>query len=220
MKQLHPIAANPANAVLVVVDVQNAFTKEGGSNAAGGRVTAAQAQAAAAPIASIRGLVGKARQALVPVIYIQSVRTYSEPLITVFNFPKILARGSWDAQIVDGLSPQDGDFVVEKFCLDPFYKTDLDGVLNRLVSDPVRHQAIVTGGAITVCAYNAIMGFHLRDFWTIVATDAVYGSQSGMALAMEQFSSPLYPNIFLTRCDLVDFSATPKVGVTNLIPNT
>lgn len=66
MKELHPIVANSANAVLVVVDVQNAFTKEGGSNAAGGRVTAAQAQAAEAPHRLYKGARGKSLAGEIP----------------------------------------------------------------------------------------------------------------------------------------------------------
>lgn len=220
MKQLQAVEANPANAVLVVVDVQNAFAKAGGRNAGSGEVSEAQAEAAEAPIAAIRSLVDGAHAARVPVVYIQSVRTHQEPLITVFGFPKILEIGGWDAEIVSELTPREGDLVVQKFSLDAFFQTRLDEVLCGLVPDPTRHQAIVTGGAANVCAYNAVMGFHLRNYCTVVPTDALYGSAEGHAYAMGHFSGLVYPNIFLTRSDLVRFSREPEPGVRNLVPNT
>jgi ureidoacrylate peracid hydrolase len=220
VKDLHAIEANPANAVLVVVDVQNAFAKAGGLNAARGAVTEAQEQAALRPIAAIQKLVGQARATSVPIVYIQSVRTHNEPLITIFNFPRILAIGSWDAAIVDELTPREDEIVVQKFSLDPFFRTKLDKVLEGMVPEPTQHQAIVTGGAANVCAYNAVMGFHLRDYWTVVATDALYGSEPGREYALAHFSSPVYPNIVLTRSDLIRFSATPTRGVHNLVPNS
>ncbi|MBI4199476.1 MAG: cysteine hydrolase [Chloroflexi bacterium] len=221
MKEVHPIEANPANTLLVVVDVQNDFAKVGGlGGASSGPVTPAMAKAMAGKIAVIRGLVEKARATGVRVMYIQSVRTHEEPEFTIFNYPKILKLGSWGAEIVDELKPQEGEVVIQKFCHNPFYKTNIEEVLERLVPDPTKHQAIITGGGIHVCAYDTIMGFYFRNYWTVVPTDGVYGGEEGMRFAMAQFSMPVYPNIFLTRSDLVHFSRVPKVGVSNLVPNT
>lgn len=219
MKQPQAVEANPANAVLVVVDVQNAFARAGGRNAGNGEVTKEQEAAAEGPIAAMRTLVDGAHEAGVPVVYIQSVRTHQEPLITVFGFPKILEIGSWDAEIVPELTPWEGDTVVQKFSLDAFFRTRLDEVLCELVPDPTRHQAIVIGGAANVCAYNAVMGFHLRDYWTVVPTDAIYGSTDGHEYALHHYSRPVYPNIFLTTSDLVRFSREPAPGVRTLVPN-
>jgi nicotinamidase-related amidase len=219
MKQCQPVEANPANALLVVVDVQNAFAKAGGRNAARGEVTKAQEEAAAAPIAAIATLLGGARDAGVPVVYIQSVRTHREPLIAVFGFPRILEIGSWDAEIIPEVAPRGCERVVQKFSLDAFHGTRLDEVLRELVPEPTRHQTIVTGGAANVCAWNAVMGFHLRDYWTVVPIDALYGSAEGHDYAVGQFSSPLYPNIFLTTSQQVTFSSAAMPGVRNLVPN-
>ncbi|MBI4200631.1 MAG: cysteine hydrolase [Chloroflexi bacterium] len=222
MKQLHPVQANPANALLVVVDVQNEFAKVGGlGGAASGPVTAAMARAMAPKVRVIQGLVEKARASRVQVMYVQSVRTHQEPDFTVFNYsPRYLKVGSWGAQIVDELKPQEGDVVIQKFCHDPFHRTNIDQVLARLVPDPTRHIAIVTGGGINVCAYHAVMGFYFRNYWTVVPVDAVYGNEEGTRLALEQFSGAAYPNIFLSRSDLVQFSGDREAGVRDLVPNT
>ncbi len=221
MKELHHIEANPANTLLVVVDVQNDFAKVGGTGGAGGGpVTDEQERVMAEKITVIQGLVGKARSARVPVMYVQSVRTHEEPMSTVFNYPPYLKLGSWGAEIVDELKPREDEVVIQKFCHDPFYQTNIDQVLEGLVPDPTKHQVVITGGGISVCAYHATMGFHLRNYWTIVAVDGVYGGGQGMQIAMEQFSLAVYPNIFLTRSDMVEFSAVPRPGVSNLIPNT
>ncbi len=220
MKQLHNIQANSANTLLVVVDVQNDFSKVGGNLGPGGVVTEELARSMAETIAVIGGLAKRARSSGARVMYIQSVRTFKEPEFTVFNYPHMLELGSWGSEIVDELEPQKDDVVIQKFSHDPFYNTNIDQVLESLVPDPTKHQVIVTGGAAHVCAYHAAMGFHLRNYWTIVPIDALFGGDEGMRFALEQFSLNAYPNIFLTRSNLVEFSEVPEVGVHNLVPDT
>jgi hypothetical protein len=64
------------------------------------------------------------------------------------------------------------------------------------------------------CVYHAVMGFYLRNYWTVVVTDGVYcRTDEGRDRAFAQYSEPSYPNIFLSRSDLSEFSADPdRVG--------
>jgi hypothetical protein len=82
--------------------------------------------------------------------------------------------GTWDVETVEELRPRQGDIVIQKHSPDPFYKTDLDQVLQGLVPDPYKCYAILTGGSLSVCLYHGILGFYLRHFWTVVVTDGVY----------------------------------------------
>ncbi len=205
MKAFQSICIHRDNAILVIVDAQNEFAKPGGK-----WYTETVAQIAPAVISSIHGLAERVRNAGIPVIYIQSVRTHQEPQLTIWGREPILKIGTWASQIIDELQPHKQDFVVQKFKHDPFYKTELDQVLARLVPDPTRYYAVVTGGMVNVCLYHATMGFHLRDFWTVVLEDCVfYITEPDKARALEQFSGPGYPNVFLSRSDLIEVSPVP-----------
>ena len=66
-----------------------------------------------------------------------------------------------------------------------------------------------------------MMGLYLRDYWTIVPVDCVYHSAgSGKQTALEQFSLGGYPNIFLSRSDLIKVSQAPVSGRPALKPGT
>jgi nicotinamidase-related amidase len=209
MKKLQKIQVNRENSVLVVVDVENEFCKPGGK-----MYCETGAKTIPGVINTIKGMVERARSAHIPIIYIQSVRTLEEPEFTVFNRAKILKLGDWGSEIVDEIKPQKEDIIIQKFTHDPFLRPELDKVLNGIVSDPRKHFAIVTGGEVNVCLYHTVMGFHLRDYWTVVPVDAAfYMDEKNKERAFEQFSmAGPYPNVFLSRSDLVEFTAAVRAG--------
>ena len=216
MKALHNIGIHPGNALLVIVDVQNEFCQPGGK-----WYSEISPRIVPGVISAIRELAAQARSASIPVIYIQSVRTHQEPQFTLWQRPLCLKIGSWAAQIVDEIQPQPSDIVVQKFSHDPFFKPDLDQVLHRLVADPLRCYAVVTGGAVNVCVYHTVLGLHLRNYWTVVPVDCVYYlNDAGKERALEQFSEPAYPNVFLTRSDLIAVSRTPTASSSWPAPGT
>jgi nicotinamidase-related amidase len=196
MKSEQPVSINPANSVFVVVDVENEFCKPGGA-----RYTDTSAR-------------------LMP-IYIHSVRTLNEAEFTVFGRDKHLELGSWGAEIIDEIKPQEGDTVIDKFSHDCFFRKDLDRTLKKMVPEPTHYQAIITGGALNICVYHATMGFYVRDYWTAVVTDCCYYTvDSAKDFALTQFSLAAYPNIFLTRSDLIRVSSAAVPGRPKLSPGT
>jgi len=203
MKPLQSFHISPQNAILIIVDVQNEFAKPGGK--LGSEVSA---RIMPGVISAIQGLAQRARTTGIPIIYIQSVRTLEEAEFTVFGREPHLELGTWAAEIVDELKPREGDIVVQKFSHDPFFRKDLDEVLGRLVPDPTKYYAVVTGGAINVCVYHTVMGFYLRNYWTVVPVDCVYYiTREANERALEQFSEQRpYPNVFLSRSDLIEIS--------------
>ena len=216
MKTLQSIYINPENSILVIVDVQNEFCKPGGK-----LFSETDAEIMLGVISAIQGLSERARSVGIPIIYIQSVRTLREPYFTVFGAEPYLELGTWATEIVEELKPHERDIVIQKFCHDPFYKMDLDKVLERLVPDPTKYYAVVTGGGISVCAYHAVMGFHLRNYWTVAPVDCVFTpGNAGYQRALEQFSAHAYPNIFLSRSDLIEVSQAPVEGRPAPIPGT
>ncbi len=217
MKAIQTIHISPENAILVIVDMQNEFCKPGGK-----LYSEASAQIVPGVISAIHGIAEQARSVGIPVIYIQSVRTLQEPEFTIFGSEPILERGSWATDIVEELKPHKGDIIVQKSCHDPFYNTDLERVLQTLVPDPTRYYAVVTGGAIHVCVYHAVMGFHLRNYWTVVPVDSIYYiSDSTKQRALEQFSEGHpYPNVFLSRSDLIEVARVPATAYPKPIPGS
>jgi len=208
MKTLQNIHIDSSNAILVVVDVENEFCKPGGK-----LYNETSAQIMPGVFCGIQKLLRQARGANIPIVYIQSVRTLQEAEFTVFACPEILKRGTWASEICEEVKPLKGETIVPKFCHDPFFRPELDRILRELVPDPTKCYAIVTGGNINICVYATVMGFHLRDYWTVVPLDSVYYmSEGGYRAAVDQFSEgEPYPNIFLTRSDLIEVSHDPAL---------
>lgn len=216
MKSLQNLTINPTNAVLIIVDAQNEFCKPGGKV-----YTETSARVSPGVIGSIRELSARARQAGVPIIYIQSVRTLKEPQFTVFKSRPSLEIGTWAAEIVSELTPQRGDTVVQKHSHDPFYNTDLDSVLERLVPDPTSCYAVVTGGTINVCVYHTLLGLYARNYWAVVPEDCVfYVVEGGKQVALEHLSMSGYPSTFLSRSDLIEVSPQARAVPPDLIPGS
>jgi nicotinamidase-related amidase len=208
MKKLQNLYINRENAVLVIVDVENEFCKPGGK-----LFTPTAQKIAPGVFSNIQKLAAKARQAQVPVIYIQSMRTLQEAEFTVYKRLPTLEKGTWGSEICDEVKPQKGEIVIPKFCHDPFFRPDLDKVLKKLVPEPTRCYAIITGGAINICVYQTVMGFHEREYWTAVAIDSVYYTDDeSYHNAIAQYSiGGAFPNIFLTRSDLIDITDDPTL---------
>jgi len=215
MKDIHPIYANPANSILVVINMQNEFCKPGGIIHQDRPV-----QEMPQVITAVKTLTQKARAIGIPIIHIQSLRSLEEPEFTVYGAKPILKAGSWGAEIVEDLKPHERDVVVSAWWQDPFYKSKLSHIVEGLVEDPTTSHAILTGGDIVGALYLTAMGFYLRNHWVVVPTDAIYGDQEGYEFALNQFSKSSLPNIFLSRSDLIEFSNVPKSEIRGLVPNT
>ncbi len=202
MKALQNIYINPQNSILIIVDMENDFSRPGGK-----RFPSPREKTVPPVIAAIQGLTERVRQAGIPIIYIQSVRTLNEAEFTVFGRTPYLKLGSWGPEIIDELKPHPGDTIIQKFCHDPFYNTNIDQVLPGLVPDPTRCFAVVTGGGISTCVRHTVMGFHLRNYWTVVPVDCVvYTVESDKERTFAHFSQGGYPNIFLSSSDLIEIS--------------
>ncbi len=215
MKTLQKVHINPANAILVIVDAENYFCHPDSP-----RYTEAAARVLPHAVAALGDLADRCRNAGVPVIYIQSVRTLQEPEFTLFGRKPCLEIGTWDSEIIDELKPHPGDIIVQKFCHDAFYRTELDEVLQKLVPDPLKCHAIVTGGGIAACLFHAVQGFYLRNYWTVVPIDCTYyGQERSREIALELYSRESYPNIFLSQADMIEVSSVRTTARPRLAPN-
>lgn len=78
---------------------------------------------------------------------------------------KLLARGSWDYELVDALKPQKGDICISKNRYSAFFNSQLDSILR---ARRIRNLVFV-GIATNVCVESTLRdGFHLEYFCTML----------------------------------------------------
>jgi nicotinamidase-related amidase len=132
---------NRPNTALLVIDVQNGVV--GGTH---------QRDAVVGNIAS---LVENAREAQIPVVWVQHNDEY-------------LARASEDWQIVPELSPGEAEALVEKQYPDAFEATDLEAVLSGLGVG----RLVVAGAQTDECVRSTLHGAVARGYDATLVSDA------------------------------------------------
>ena len=108
-----------------------------------------------AVVANVAGLVGKAREERVPVIWVQ-------------HSDERLVRGSDDWRIVPELTPGDAEPLVEKSYGDAFEATTLEGVL----SDLGVGRLVVVGAQTDACIRSTLHGAFVRGYDVLLVGDA------------------------------------------------
>ncbi|HBT5132974.1 TPA: pyrimidine utilization protein B [Klebsiella pneumoniae] len=184
----------PQQSALIVVDMQNAYASQGGYlDLAGFDVSATRPV-----IDNINTAVAAARAAGMLIIWFQNgwddqyveaggpgSPNYhkSNALKTMRQRPelqgKLLAKGGWDYQLVDELTPQEGDIVLPKPRYSGFFNTPLDSILR---SRGIRH-LVFTGIATNVCVESTLRDGFFLEYFGIVLEDATH--QAGPAFALQ-----------------------------------
>jgi len=154
-------------------------------------------------IANIRRLLDRFREINGKIIHVQSVRTKDHPEFTVFGRPYGLLLGSPGADFVDELKPLPGENIVQKTSHDCFYKTAMEATLEKLDLRPCRDKIVVTGIGSSNCVYHAVIGFHIRNYYSIVPEDCIHGVHpQSQPFALHQFRSNAYNfNVTVSRSE-------------------
>ena len=193
------IKLDPRLAVLVIVDMENEFCKPGGKLYHPDGVDEV--------IPRLQGLLGRCRKAGVQVVFVRSVRFPESPEFSRFGQSPILLKGTWNAQIIEELTPEAGEPVIEKQSHDCFYRTEMDPLLEKLSIRPETHSIMVGGINANICVYHAVIGFHVRHYRVIVPLDCCAGWQAGREMLKTQMSDPAYNyNVTLTQSEEIEFS--------------
>jgi nicotinamidase-related amidase len=132
---------NRPNTALLVVDVQNRAV--------------AGSHNRDAVVANVGGLVEKAREERVPVVWVQ-------------HSDEVLARGSDEWRIVPELAPGDEEPLVEKNYGDAFEDTTLEAVLAGLGVG----RLIVVGAQTDACIRSTLHGAFARGYDATLVSDA------------------------------------------------
>ncbi len=155
---------------LIIIDMQNGFCHEDGfMNKIGLDWTTSRDA-----IGPVKRLAEAARAADLSVFYTRYTLNadYSDSGLLPEIFPQIveakgMVRDTWDAEIVDDLTPEPGDRVVDKTRYSAFYDTNLEQQLRELQIEAV----IVCGVTTNVCVESTVRDAFFRDIRVIVPSD-------------------------------------------------
>lgn len=157
---------------LLVVDMQNDFVHPDGVFAAAGlRVDDADPL-----VEQINRLVATMRERRDPVVWIKMIWDETADGGLLFDRSPFLAagglrRGTWGAELVDGLDVRPEDRVVEKRRFSAFFDTDLESALADEGVDTV----VACGVRTDFCVESTVRDAMFRDFAAIVPREAVAG---------------------------------------------
>ncbi|WP_420920813.1 pyrimidine utilization protein B [Cronobacter malonaticus] len=179
---------------MIVVDMKNAYASRGGYRDLAGF----DFPATALVIENIKTAVAAAREAGMTIVWFQNGwdSDYleaggpgspnfhkSNALKTMRRRPelhgKLLAKGGWDYQLVDELTPLPGDIVLPKPRYSGFFNTPLDSMLR---ARNIRH-LVFTGIATNVCVESTLRDGFFLEYFGVVLEDATH--QAGPPFAQQ-----------------------------------
>jgi nicotinamidase-related amidase len=198
MEKVAKIELDPESSALVIVDMQVEGCQRHGPGVK-------------PVIGNIRRLLDRFRAVNGKIIHVQSVRTKDHPEFTVFGRPYSLLIGSSGADFVEELKPLPGENIVQKTSHDCFYKTSMETVLQKLDLQSCRDKIVVTGIGSSNCVYHAVIGFHIRNYYTIVPEDCIHGVHpQSQPFALHQFRSNAYNfNVRVSKSEDLTLASNP-----------
>ncbi len=169
-----PIELSLHTTALLVVDMQNDFCHPHGYYARVGRPVDRLRLA----IEPLSRLLAAARAAGLLIVFTRLVHDSRIPDVGERHhiMPEAwvardyrLGPGSWGAEIVEELTPQPNEFVIDKADYSSFYGTELEQILRRRGIRTL----IITGTVAYACVLHTAFDAFVRDFDVIVAKEAV-----------------------------------------------
>jgi ureidoacrylate peracid hydrolase len=160
---------DPAHTALVVVDVQNDFCHRDGGLAQGGGDMSAIEKA----IDKLDQIIGQARQAGVPVIFLRIVQSPGTSSAAWESLepddgPRLVVDGSWGADYYAPIRPAEGELEIVKHRHSGFVATRLDLALRSMGI-----KTVVFGGvASNVCVEATARDAADYDYYVVVLSDA------------------------------------------------
>jgi nicotinamidase-related amidase len=191
---------DPKRTAVILIEYQNDFASEGGALHDAVR----DVMERTGMLETTRRLVGIARAAGATIVHapIAYVSGYGELALHPYGILKAVVdanafvKGEWGAEIVDVLTPHEGDVVVEgKRGLDSFATTNLDFIL--------RGREITTlalGGFLTNCCVESTMrtGYE-KGYHVITLTDCVAATSLEEHENAIKFNYPMFSDVMTAR---------------------
>jgi nicotinamidase-related amidase len=118
-------------------------------------------------VPALEDLLTAARRSQRPVVYVCDAHLPSDPELRIWG-PHAM-KGTPEAQVIDELRPQSGDYVLEKRTYSAFYETGLDPLLRSLGIDSV----VITGLYTHICDLHTSNDALARGYGITVVEDGV-----------------------------------------------
>lgn len=171
MAEVAGIELDAGTTALVIQDLQNDVVSEGGAFADTGSSDHTRSQDV---VANVARLARRAREVGIPVIHVWYIveegargLKLNAPLYRGIKETGANVRGSWGAAPVEGLEPEDGDYVVEKTRMNAFYDTRLDSLLRAFGTETL----IVTGAWTNMSIEHTARHAADAGYRAVVASD-------------------------------------------------
>jgi nicotinamidase-related amidase len=207
------VAIDPKRTAVVLIEFQNDFTSEGG--ALHGAVQGVMEDTGM--LDNARELVEAARAAGATIVHapITFAAGYGELSQHPYGILKgvvdstAFVKGEWGAEIVDSLSPQEGDVVVEgKRGLDTFATTNLDFILRARGIE-----TIALGGFLTNCCVESTMrtGYE-KGYEVITLSDCVAATSPEEHENAIRFDYPMFSEVMTSEAFAGELQGTAAVS--------
>jgi nicotinamidase-related amidase len=215
------MSLNPSETAVVLIEYQNDFTSKGG--ALHSAVSAVMEHTGM--LANTMAAVTEARSSGAAILHapISFAEGYGEINANPYGIlagvvaSHAFIKGSWGAEIVADLAPEDGDIVVEgKRGLDAFASTNLDFILR---SKGIKNVAL--SGFLTNCCVESTMrsayerGFNVFTLTDCVAATSVEEHDNAIAKDYPMFSHPVTSKDFLASLEGTTELAETSRGYTS-----
>jgi nicotinamidase-related amidase len=201
------MAIDPSTTAVVLIEYQNDFTSEGG--VLHGAVE--EVMTKTGMLDNTKRLVEAARDAGATVMH--APITFADGYNELSSHPYGILKGvvdghafvkdSWGAAIVDDLTPEPADIVIEgKRGLDTFASTNLDFILR---SKGIK--TLVLGGFLTNCCVESTMrsgyenGYQVITLNDCVAATSIEEHDNALTYDFPMFSQPMTSTEFLEQLD-------------------
>ena len=152
-------------AVLLVIDMQNDFIKEGAIVEVGG---------IREKVPEFKEFVDKCREKGVKVVYTSHCYDPKKNVVEAKLFPELdeegLRKSSEGWQIYDKIAPLEGEVVIDKERYDAFFKTELRKVLKSEKVDTV----IITGTMTEICCESTARTAMSYDYDVVFCSDLTF----------------------------------------------
>ena len=197
------MSIDPSTTAVVLIEYQNDFTSEGGAL----HPAVQEVMDKTDMLSNTKRVVEKARASGATVMYapITFAEGYHELSTHPYGILKgvvdgnAFVKGSWGAAIVDELTPEPGDIVIEgKRGLDTFASTNLDFILrSKGIS------TIVLGGFLTNCCVESTMrsgyenGYQVITLSDCVAATSMEEHDNALRFDYPMFSQPMTSSEFI-----------------------
>jgi len=169
------------NKALLVIDMLNDFVLDGAP---------LQVPDTKVVIPFIQKEIENARKNSIPVIYLCDSHGENDPEFKIW--PKHCVKGTSGAKIIDELTLENDDMIIEKTTYDGFYKTELENILRQKGVDTL----VLTGCVTNICILYTAASGRARGFDLIVPEKSVaHLGYDDHKWALKQMKDILYAKI-------------------------